>query len=523
MKNKFLLLLTILTLGLMLIACGSDLPSTTIPEDARAGDLIWGSCKDYQTDQTEYSVDCATLVVPENHDDASSKLISIPVKRIHSSAAEPAEPIFFLEGGPGLSNMGYQPSDALLENHTVVMVGYRGADGSVMLDCPEVNQALNGVGGNSLSNASLDAMQAATQECADHWQAEGIDLSRYTIVDVVKDLEMAREALEYRKINLLGESYGTRVEQIYARLYPESIRRMALVGVNPPGHFTFEPEVIDSQIAEHAALCAADPYCSTRTDDLSQSMRNALKDLPERWLIFPIDPGKVRMMSFVMLYHRDTAAIVFDAYLAAEQGDYSGFALMTLMHDQMMPRAFIWGDLLAKGGTDFEPERDYRTEMNPPDSILGSPVSLIIWGSAPDAWPITFIDEELREVHPIDTETLLVSGSIDFSTPPQFASEELEPYLTNGEHIFLAEFGHTQDFKNVQPEAAQTLLATFFASGEVDRMLFSYIPMNYEVSMGFPALMKISLGLIIGLVIVLILIVWWVIRRVMARRAEAGI
>jgi len=490
MNGKTLFILISLILSLMLTACGSsDLPPATFPEDAQSGDLIWDSCKDYQIDSEEFSVDCATLVVPENHDDPNSRLISVPIKRFHPYSAFPAEPIFFLEGGPGLTNMNYQPPEELLQEHEIVLVGYRGADGSTVLDCPEVNQAL-----------------------------KGVDLSRYTMVDVVKDFEIAREALGYQKINLFSESYGTRVAQIYARLYPESIKRMALIGVNPPGHFTFEPWKIDAQIEEHATLCASDPYCSSQTEALAQSMQNALNNLPQRWLVFPIDPGKVRTMSFVMLYHRDTAATVFDAYLAAEQGNYSGFALMTLMHDQMIPRAFIWGDLLAKGGTDFEPERDYHTEMNPPGSILGSPVSLMIWGSAPGAWPITFIEEELNEVQTIDTETLLVSGSIDFSTPPQFAVEELEPFLTNVQHVFLAEFGHVQDFNNVQPEAAQNLLTSFFASGEADASEFTYEPMNYEVSMGFPMLMKIGLFITLVIITGIVLLVLFLVRRRQLRK-----
>ena len=161
--------------------------------------------------------------------------------------------------------------------------------------------------------------------------------------------------------------------------------------------------------------------------------------------------------------------------------------------------------------------------MNPPDSILGSPVSLTIWGSAPGAWPITFIEDELNEARTIDTETLLVSGSIDFSTPPQFAAEELEPFLTNGQHVFLAEYGHTQDFNNVRPEAAHNLLATFFDNGEADATGFTYLPMNYEVSIGFPTLMKIGLAVIVGLVISLILIVGWIVRKVKARRADDGL
>lgn len=43
--------------------------------------------------------------------------------------------------------------------------------------------------------------------------------------------------------------------------------------------------------------------------------------MPKHGLFLPIDPGKT--VAFAMLFHRTTASIVFDAYLAAECGDAS--------------------------------------------------------------------------------------------------------------------------------------------------------------------------------------------------------
>ena len=53
-------------------------------------------------------------------------------------------------------------------------------------------------------------------------------------------MEAARAALGYDRINLLSYSYGTRVAMIYAWMYPGSIHRSAMIGVNPRGNFAWE-------------------------------------------------------------------------------------------------------------------------------------------------------------------------------------------------------------------------------------------------------------------------------------------
>ena len=55
----------------------------------------------------------------------------------------PAEPIFRLEGGPGITNMEFVRASRFADNHDVVLVGYRGVDGSSRLDCPEVESAIS--------------------------------------------------------------------------------------------------------------------------------------------------------------------------------------------------------------------------------------------------------------------------------------------------------------------------------------------------------------------------------------------
>ena len=193
-------------------------------------------------------------MVPENRSNPAARLIALPVKRIRSGSSHPAEPIFYLGGGPGISNMGFKPPAWLLAEHDIVLVGYRGVDGTPKLDCPEVSKAVMGVGGDLLSPASLDGMGKAMGACAARLQRQGVDLAGYTIPEVVEDMESARTALGYTRIDLLSESYGTRVAQIYADMHPASLLRSAMIGVNPPGHFYWEPAVVDAQVAYYASI-----------------------------------------------------------------------------------------------------------------------------------------------------------------------------------------------------------------------------------------------------------------------------
>ncbi len=510
----------ILTLAVILLAsCGGsqEIP-ITVPIGAQAGDLNMESCT-YEAGDVEYTADCGTLVVPENRSKPDPRLIALPITRIHASDNNPMEPIFWLAGGPGSSNMGFSHLAGLIENHDIVLVGYRGVDGSSDLDCPEVKRAAKGLGDDLLSEESIVNIGNAFALCLERLQGDGVDLDGYTIPEVIEDNEAARKGLGFERVNLLSGSYGTRVAQIYSWMYPENTFRSVMISVNPPGHMVWEPSVLNEQIMYDADLCAQDADCSARTEDLAQTMRNVAHNMPRRWLFLKIDPGKVRFMTHFFLWHRGQAASAYDIYLAAEGGDPSGLALMSLMYDMMIPKYMTWGELALKGvSTDYDPARDYLTEMNPPDSILGAPMSEFIWSGAQAIdWTITQIPAELRQVQPSDVETLLVSGNIDATTPAHWATEELLPSLSNGKQVILSEFGHTDDVWGMQPEATVHLLNTFYDTGEVDKSFFTYQPMDFNVKMGFPLMAKI----IVGVILLVITLVALFLRRIVLRRRKA--
>ena len=450
-----------------------------------------------------FVIERGTLRVPENRNRVAAREIEIPIVRYRSRSAQPADPIFWLDGGPGMSNLSFKPPAKLLDRHDVVLVGYRGADGSSILKCPEIGRALKGVAGDVLNAASRANLQRAVARAAQNLIASGVDLEGYTLPEVIADLETAREALGYERMNLLSGSYGTRVAQIYAQLHPDRIVRSIMIGVNPPGHFVWTPEATDAKLADFAASWSHDPKCVARTSDLLASLRTALHHLPRRWLLFPIDSGFVKVMTFVLLYQRPTAALVIDALLAAGCGDASGVWLMSFLGRLMLGRMLIWGDLLAKGGSaDYEPGRDYVADLDRPEAILGAPVSLLIWGAIGEAWPFKLLPASLRCVQPSDVPTLLISGELDIATPADPVERELLPALSQGQHVVLPETGHVPDVFKAQPEAVAHTLTAYFDTGAVDTSHFRNVPMDFHVKPGLPLLAKLGVSALLLVIVV---------------------
>jgi len=510
------------SLLLALMACGEEEPPPiTVPDGAAWGDIFLEPCT-YEVPAASYEAECGTFVVPENRSDPDSRLIVLPVTRVPATGSEPAEPLFYLEGGPGVSNTYFSRLERLVERHDIVLVGYRGIDGSVVLDCPEITQAFENMPDDLLSAASLTTIADAYARCGERLHDEGVDTDGYTMMEVVDDMEEARIALGYERIHLLSESYGTRLALIYAWRYPQSIHRSVMIGVNPPGHFVWNPDVIDRQLEYYSELCDRDLECRSRTDDLAETMREVARNMPARWLVFPIKRDNVLAGTFMLLYHTATARAIFDTWLAAADGDYSGFALLSKTIDLMLPNASVWGESAAKAtSADYaiEPGRDYVAEMSPPHSIIGSPASALGWGAAA-GWPSKLIPGEYRQVQPSDVETLLISGSVDFSTPAEAATEELLPHLTNGHQVILREFGHTGDVWTLQPEATKQLLVSYFDTGTVDESLFAYQPMDFHVGLGLPDIAKlIVIGFVVSVLVVAV-VMWLVYRLIRKRRKK---
>ena len=493
--------------------------SIAVPAGAKAGDLTLERCT-YATEDGGYKADCGTLVVPENRADPESRLIALPVTRIHARSAEPAEPVFRLEGGPGITNTQFKNASRFAADRDVVLVGYRGMDGSVPLDCPEVESALKH-STDFLDETSFGERADAFRVCADRLTAEGVDLAGYSLPQRVDDLEAARKALGYDRIDLLSESAGTRTAMIYSWRYPKSIRRSVMIGANPPGHFLWDAKTTGEQIRRYAALCAQDESCRSRTPDLAASIHSASGNIPGRWLFLPIKEGNVKAAAFFGLMAATTdgagplaAPWTIDTLLSA-QGEGGGAWFLSLMAQMAFPGEQLWGDVAAVARTDAAHARPFFANGAGKGSVLGSPGTDLIWagGRLLDAWPANPDEDMYAKVQDSNVETLVIGGALDVATPPQWASRDLLPHLPNGQEVVLESIGHTNDFWTYQPEAGTHLINTYLASGRVDTSLYRPTSVDFTPAFSHNAVAWIAVGVILGLpALTVVSLVWMAIR-----------
>jgi uncharacterized membrane protein YdfJ with MMPL/SSD domain/pimeloyl-ACP methyl ester carboxylesterase len=497
--------------------------SVAVPKGAKAGALTLERC-DYATEKGSYAADCGTLVVPENRPDPQSRLIALPVTRIKARSEHPGMPVFRLQGGPGITNMTFKEASRFADKRDVVLVGFRGMDGSSVLDCPEVESALKR-STDFLAQESFRDRGDAYRACANRLTDEGIDLRGYSLPQRVDDLEAARVALGYDRIDLLSESAGTRTAMIYSWRYPNSIHRSVMLAVNPPGHFLWDAKTTDEQIRRYAALCSQDESCRSKTPDLGASLHSAFQRIPKKWWFLPIKEGNVKAAAFFGLMNATTdgagplaAPWTIDTLLSVDDADASGAWFLSLMAQVAFPSEQTWGDVASVARTD----RAYaRRSYGAPErrSLIGRPGTDLIWtgGELVDAWPAAPDENEYSQVRDSDVETLLIGGELDFATPPQSATRELLPHLSNGHEVVLRQLGHSDDFWTYQPEASSRLINTFLAGGRVDTSLYKPARVDFTPAFSHGAVAKIVLGVMLGLAGLAVLSLLWMARRVRKR------
>jgi pimeloyl-ACP methyl ester carboxylesterase len=497
----------------------------SVPPGTRAGQLVGLRSCTFPTESGSYRADCGTLVVPEDWASPRSRLIALPVVRIRARSARPLAPVFYLNGGPGLTNMKFAQASRLAAQHDIVLVGYRGVDGSSVLNCPEVTSALAG-SADLLSAASIRAEAQAFAACAQRLQRSGVDLAGYTMAEMASDMEAARVALGYHHIDLVGESAGTRLAQIYMWRYPKNVDHAVLIGVNPPGNFVYNGDILDQQLQRYSTLCAQDPTCHAGTGNLAASMRHTAANLPRRWLFLPIKGGNVLVST--QLGMADTIAsgpplvapVILNSWISAAHGDPSGLWLMSLLGGLIVPTSFTWGQAASIVRLDADPAARYFSSAAGHGSIIGDPASDVLWagGGLVSAWPADPSRSQYATVPDSDVSTLLIGGTVDVQTPAQNATRELLPHLRNGHQVILSELGHAPDFWNFDRSASTRLLTTFLATGRVDTSLYRHHVISFN-TVTFPAIAEYLLALMLGFVAMAAAVLLWAALRVRLRGA----
>ena len=203
--------------------------------------IDWGECP--SDSLQEAGAECGMLVVPLDYAKPRGTKIQLAVSRIeHTTSDADAQGVMLVNpGGPGGSGLELARLGAFVPNGAgdpYDWIGFdpRGVGRSVpSLTCdgdyfapgrpayvPETQ---------AIKSFWLDKTRQYQRDCT---EAGGEFLEHTRTVDWAMDMESLRKALDARKINYYGFSYGTYLGQVYATLFPNRVRRFVFDGVVNP-------------------------------------------------------------------------------------------------------------------------------------------------------------------------------------------------------------------------------------------------------------------------------------------------
>ncbi len=442
---------------------------------------------------------CGQLSVPENPDESAGRRIALRVAVVPAlNRRGAADPLVVLAGGPGQAATAFYAAMAgafsrVQRDRDIVLLDQRGTGESNALTCefPEEEEL-----------AQLDSQQIRrlSRECR---AALGGDPRFYTTSVAVRDLDAVRVALGYDQINLYGVSYGTRVAQHFLRRYPQHTRSVVLDGVVPPQQILGIDTgiVADRALQRIFARCAADPACHAAFPDPAGQFARLRADIertPAEIALANPATATVERSTFglphlqiatrLLSYAAERAALIpllLDQ--AVSKRNLVPLAAQAQMISEQLTDALAIGmhnavvcteDVPFFGGSAIDRGALARTYLGT-DQLDG-----LIEMCA--EWPRGVLDRDFHAPLVGSAPVLLLSGSDDPVTPPEYA-ERAAHALRNSRHLVLEGQGHGQVAVGCVPR----VIAEFVAAASLQDLdttcVSSAAPAPFFLSFSGPA------------------------------------
>lgn len=411
----------------------------------------------------EVKAEKGILLVPENRSNSKSRLIPINFVRFRSISKNPGSPIVYLAGGPGSSGIqtarrSFSLFMALREVSDVIVFDQRGT-GDQNMACPDkiflpIDRFVN-------RNEMLDIFIKESLNCKEYWESKGYDLSGYTTVESAHDINDLRKALEIKKINLIGSSYGSHYALAILKLHEKSIDRVVIAGIEGLDHTLKLPSSYDRHLDDLNALVQLDPILSTKIPNLKKMLGMVIQRLesePKKVIIvdkksgenIEVVIGKFEVQLLIAsLSGRRSLGIIPAMIYNMHQGNFIDFATMIsgLKRKGLSLSAMV---VMMDGASGASKERLELILKESKKSPLGS-VMNFPFPEVSNAWSVPDLGDEYRAPVKSMRPVLIISGTMDARTPI-INGEETAKGLPNSQQLIVKGAYHPPSFidKNIQ-------------------------------------------------------------------------
>jgi len=417
------------------------------------------------------------LEVLENRAKPQGTTIKLPVYIFKSKQPNPPkDPVLFLVGGPGMSNMRNAPYAGyyqFLKDRDLIFFEQRGAaKAQPNLDCPAWNIAQTKAFKPDLSKEQKQQiMQQAARKCREYFTQKNIDLSAYTTKAIADDVEDFRKALKIKQLNLFTVSYGTQIAQVMMRDYPQSIRSVVMDG-SLPLEIQYDDEATGNLVKAFKKLFED---CATNEayKDLGNRFWQFLEAKTENPLELKVKHPKTNKMYTFRLKGKDIIDF-FDpsntyGITKIPQAIHQLLAEDYSLLEQRLQKLLLYvgsrfqiGLRLSVWCAEQTPYNDHRKQQK------SSAQYAAIKGYNPKVfeedickiWRVQKVSAREKQAVKSNIPVLLLNGSYDPNTPPEWAAN-MQQNLPNSYHIVFPGWGHTVSLNWGNPCGMQMANAFF--------------------------------------------------------------
>lgn len=415
-------------------------------------------------------LNCGFVTVPENPNKPDGKQIQVhyvvlpAVKNVNHEEA-----LLAIAGGPGQSAIDNAAGfDAMLskvrQQRDILLIDQRGTGRSNLLTCNEGAQSPL-----SFDDDNADT-KAETQKCLAKIDA---DVTQYGSLNAIKDFEAVRQYLGYKKLHVYGISYGTRMAQLYMRLYPAHLATVTLDGIVPMQQSVLEIgasidrgfDLLFKDCQETTACHTQFPELKAEFDQVAASlakvpvMENVYDPVTGEKTMLTMTRGKFYGSIRMALYQANVRALVPHAIHQAAKHNFQpilGLYSLTIDNAGMamgMHASVVCGEDMHR----ITPAMREQAQH----SFMGKTMLEGLEATC-EVWKVPAVDDSFSEPISSDIPTLLLSGEIDPATPPSWGELAMEK-LTNAKHFVAPYATHGVAYQS----CANNLIADLVRSGSV--------------------------------------------------------
>ena len=399
------------------------------------------------------------ILIPENHDNPDGKKIQITYIVLKAKDTVSQEfPMIFFSGGPGGNSLSQGMVGFLLEHpmrneRDIILFDQRGIGYSSAL--PDMSfDAFDILAQDADEEEELALIETMILRYKNKCKQQNISPEYYNSMQNAKDVGMLFRHLSYKKYNLFGGSYGTRIARVVQDMFPNYIHSSVLDSPSPlSGDFLLNR--LDSYslaLGRIFEYCENDPDCKKQYPTLKEDYFRAISILEQKPLTVAMNDSinvTINAQDGVyllrrLLYQSNSREKAPELIKAFVEGGGDVINEVLAFEYQLTGGLNLTMLLSVEKYENFNPANTAEVIFESYNNYPLIPVKLGFFDAfyiAGMNWHSNNLPMEDRKFQDSDVPTLIFVNRFDPVTPPKNGAL-FQENLTNGTLLVLDEGGH---------------------------------------------------------------------------------